>query len=202
MYWVVVFENSFIQLTYCKSHRHKRMLRKGSNYIKYKICPRLPTYHRNVIIWRLKLNTLRRSTCGFAVAALYLRPKYPKSRHSPATVERRDNLLVMKRRSGRVDQNWCVWPSGTQMRTHHLEEGTAEQTDPARTHRAATLTEMNESRQWGVSGNIRTGAAGVPPHSAASERAAGCVPLHVHAKEKQWPLVAGIVNITPRQKWQ
>lgn len=34
--------------------------------------------------------------------------------------------------------------------------------DPVRTHRAAALTWMNESVKRRVSGNIRSGAAGVP----------------------------------------
>lgn len=55
-------------------------------------------------------------------------------------------------------------------------------TDPARTDREAALTEMNESRKWRVSGNIRSGAAGVPDtllpltglsHAAASPRRGG-----------------------------
>lgn len=103
-----------------------------------------------------------------------------RQRDSPATAERSNYPPVMKRLSGRekkkvvrsADQKWCVWPSQTQMRTQRtpgwkerhswMDRRLGGWTDPVRTDRAAALTEMNESLKRRVSGNIRSGAAGVP----------------------------------------
>lgn len=84
-----------------------------------------------------------------------------------------------------------VWSSG---HTDRETDGGG-WTDPVRTDRAAALTEMNESPARRVSGNTRSGAAGVadtpPPVS-------GLLPLRAAAAPPpeggQRPLVAGGEN--------